>query len=491
MSKEMLKNDIKNMLCQLISIIECNNLNYNSNYNSIVSKIYSELDTVTPIDLFVTREYLHDALSSSLSTTNVDTKVSKKKVSLTSANLKVVPDSVGNYFVIKNENGQDKIIFQTNDKKKADEYVKTNSMNPAIATPLEENLDQELTDIPSDDIPNTDVEASDTDSKELENQSIENSENLNIEKMDTIIQKGNDLISIIENSIDVIPDLNAITELVTIKVTLQDKIDAISVTDPSDPKLDQMLSNLTNILDQAESQAIDIINKNTPGAKIDELIPAKEIKEKIEDGKPTVESIIIEDEKFEDEVDEESEDKEFEIEDEIDKDSEDKESEIEDEEFEDFEGFEEFEDGEMEDEEMGESNLESLIDELVSIAEESGADPEELDEIRKYIYQEIDNLNSDTEKDFDGELDEFEEIAEDEELTEDEEIASHNHDEFDEESINESISEETTVSPDDSEVPSDEEVEQVDGQIKESVKLSSQQTKTKMDPFDFKTLEEE
>ncbi len=487
MSKEMLKNDIKNMLCQLISIIECNNSNYNSNYNSIVSKIYSELDTVTPIDLFVTREYLHDVLSSILSSTSVDTM----KVSLTSANLKVVPDSAGNYFVIKNENGQDKIIFQTNDKKKADEYVKTNSMNPAIATPLEENLDQELTDIPSDDIPNTDVEASDTDSIELKNQSMEKSENLNIEKMDAIIQKGNDLISIIENSIDVVPDLNAITELVTIKIAIQDKIDAISVTDPSDPKLDQMLSNLTNMLDQAESQAIDIINKNAPGAKIDELIPAKEIKEKIEDKKPAVENIIIEDEKFEDEVDEESEDKEFEIEDEIDKDSEDKESEIEDEEFEDFESFEEFEDEEIEDEEIGESNLESLIDELVSIAEESGADPEELDEIKEDIYQEIDNLNSDTEKDFDGELDEFEEIAKDEELTKDEEIASHNHDEFDEESIDESISEETTVSPDDSEVPSDEEVEQVDGQIKESVRLSSQQIKTKMDPFDFKTLEEE
>ena len=140
---------------------------------------------------------------------------------------------------------------------------------------------------------------------------------------------------------------------------------------------------------------------------------------------------------------------------------------------------------------MGESNLESLIDELVSIAEESGADPEELDTIKEDIYQEIDNLNSDTEKDFDGELDEFEEIAKNEELSEDEEIASHNHDESDEESIDESISEETAVSPDDSEVPSDEEVEQVDGQIKESVRLSSKQTKTKMDPFEFKTLEEE
>jgi len=463
MSKELLKNDIKNMLYQLINIIECNNSNYNSKYNSIVSKIYSKLDTLTPIDLFVTREYLHDVLSNILSSTSDNTMVSKKKVSLTSANLKVVPDSAGNYFVIKNENGQDKIIFQTNDKKQADEYVKINSMNPAIATPLEENLDKELTDIPSDDIPNTDVEASDTDSIKLKNQSMEKSENLNIEKMDAIIQKGNDLISIIENSIDVIPDLNAITELVTIKVALQDKIDAINVTDPSDPNLDQMLSGLTNMLDQAESQAIDIINKNTPGAKIDELIPAKKVKEKIEDEKPAVESIIIEDEKIEDEVDEDSEDKEFEIEDEIDKDSEDKEPEIEDEEFEDFESFEEFEDGEIEDEEMGESNLESLIDELISIAEESGADPEELDEIKEDIYQEIDNLNNDTEKDFDDELDESEEIA------------SHNHDEFNEESIDESISEETTVSPDDSEVASDEEVEQDDDQIRKSVRLSSHQ----------------
>ena len=463
MSKELLKNDIKNMLYQLINIIECNNSNYNSKYNSIVSKIYSKLDTLTPIDLFVTREYLHDVLSNILSSTSDNTMVSKKKVSLTSANLKVVPDSAGNYFVIKNENGQDKIIFQTNDKKQADEYVKINSMNPAIATPLEENLDKELTDIPSDDIPNTDVEASDTDSIKLKNQSMEKSENLNIEKMDAIIQKGNDLISIIENSIDVIPDLNAITELVTIKVALQDKIDAINVTDPSDPNLDQMLSGLTNMLDQAESQAIDIINKNTPGVKIDELIPAKKVKEKIEDEKPAVESIIIEDEKIEDEVDEDSEDKEFEIEDEIDKDSEDKEPEIEDEEFEDFESFEEFEDGEIEDEEMGESNLESLIDELISIAEESGADPEELDEIKEDIYQEIDNLNNDTEKDFDDELDESEEIA------------SHNHDEFNEESIDESISEETTVSPDDSEVASDEEVEQDDDQIRKSVRLSSHQ----------------
>lgn len=518
MSKEMLKNDIKIMLCRLTDMIE----DGNSNYSSIVSKIHSELDTLTPLDLFVTREYMYDALSNILASTVIDEPETqptalKEAVSLTSANLKVVPDSAGNFFVMTNENGQDKIIFQTNDKTKADEYVKTNSMNPAIAAPVEENPEQELTDVPTDDLPNTKAEARAPDADptipeepmpedQPMEEPIEEPENPNVERMDVVIQKGNDLLSAIENSIDVVPDLNAITELVTIKVAIQDKIDAISTSDPSDPKLDQMLSSLESMLEQVESQAIDTINKNAPGAEVDEPVPAEEVKEKVEqelepevdemeipeeDEEPAMESVITEGEEFEaeGEVDEETGKVDLAVKDNVSEDAPsaddvsdalDSDEDFEDEDLEDLDLEEDFEDEKME-----ESNLESLIDELVSIAEESGADPERLDEIKENIYQELDSSDGDMEEDFDDELGEFEEVPEDEG------ISSHDLDEFDGESMDEPMPEETPISPDVSEVPSDEEVEQVDGQIEESVRPTPQPVKAKMDPFDLESLEEE
>jgi hypothetical protein len=538
MSKEMLKSDIKIMLCRLTDMIE----DGNSNYSSIVSKIYSELDTLTPLDLFVTREYLHDALSDILASPvinmpEVQSKSLNESVSLTSSNLKVVPDSVGNFFVIKNENGQEKIVFQTNNKAKADEYVRTNSMNPTIAAPIEENLGQELTDVPTDDLPNTKAKAVDTDptvtekpmpeDQPMEEPVEEEPENLNVERMDVVIQRGNDLLSAIENSIDVVPDLNAITELVTIKVAIQDKINSIITADPSDPKLNQMILVLENVLEQAENQAIDIINKNSPGAEVDKLVPAGEIKEKVEhqmqpkteemeiskeDKKePTVGSSINENEKFEaeGEVDEKtgkvdldvkndsaekSEDEEFEDLDDLKfEDEEFEDEEFEDEEFEDLDDLK-FEDEESEDlddleSEGKETNLESLIDELISIAEESGADVERVDEIKENIYKELNNSDDETEENSNDELDEFEEVPEDEEISshdsdesdkdsndeldefeevpEDEEISSHDSDESDKDSADKSIPEEFPEFSDESGVSSsDEDVKPVNNQNK-------------------------
>jgi hypothetical protein len=508
MSKEMLKNDIKIMLCRLTDMIE----DGNSNYSSIVSKIHSELDTLNPLDLFVTREYMYDALSSILSSSVIDETETEptsinESVAITSANLKVVPDAAGNFYVMTNENGQDKIIFQTNDKAKADEYIKTNSMNPAIAAPVEENPEEELTDVPTDDLPNTEVEAPEGTPSEdpsmseepMPEESVEEPENPNVEKMDAAIQKGNDLLSIIENSIDVVPDLNAITELVTIKVAIQDKIDAISSADPSDPKLGQMISGLESMLDQVESQAIDTINKNAPGAEIDEPVPAEEVKEKVEkelepeteveemedEEEPAIESVVVEGDEYEveGEVDDETGDVDLAVKDNVSEDApsaEDINDTLNSDESEDLD-FEEEDEDDFEDEG---TSLESLIDELVSIAEESGADPERLDELKEDINRELDAESTEMDEEVD-ELGDFDEVPEEDG------ISSRDLDEFEEEPDMDSMSEENPISPDVSEVPSDEEVEQVDGQIEESVRPTPEPIKAKMDPFDLESLEEE
>ena len=59
MSREVLKNDIKILLNQIVEMIESD---ASENVQSLVSQIHAELETLSPVDLFVTREYLNDSI---------------------------------------------------------------------------------------------------------------------------------------------------------------------------------------------------------------------------------------------------------------------------------------------------------------------------------------------------------------------------------------------------------------------------------------------
>ena len=62
------------------------------------------------------------------------------------------------------------------------------------------------------------------------------------------------LIDAIDNSIDNIPDLDTITYLITLKVSLQDKIDEINELDAGDPKIDSLLEKVNKMLSEEEKQ---------------------------------------------------------------------------------------------------------------------------------------------------------------------------------------------------------------------------------------------
>ena len=157
MSKDIIKNDIKLMLNKLVSLSKENS----TDNSGIISSIYNELDKFNAIDLFVTREYLKDSIqeitaSAKLVERKRLNKVVKKKHAILNNQMKVVPDSAGNFFVVTVENGQEKIVMQTDNKAKADEFVKSASTNVAMGAPMEVEDDEEkLENIPNDDLPDT------------------------------------------------------------------------------------------------------------------------------------------------------------------------------------------------------------------------------------------------------------------------------------------------------------------------------------------------
>mgnify|MGYP001160183001 FL=1 len=423
--KDKLKDDIRFMLTSLVSQLK----NTDEDYNTLIADIYNDLDNLSTIDLYVMREYVKDSVNHLKAEKQAD-KMPKK--GMLAAKMKVISDDVGNFYVVVEKNGQEKIVFQTRDKNKADQYVRDNQSNVAMAAApedeLEDDVNEDLTSIPEDDLPNTRVNKPDDEDDESENEDEDESDIEELDEFDSdevdaevleeineLIDRADHLVSVIDNSIDVVPDLDAITELVNIKVSIQDKMDELNSMDPSSPDLDEAMEALRNELEEYESKALDIIDKNTPWTEKES--ENEEDIEKFgedEEDESIEENVVIEEEK--EFIDEDLSGDEF---DDIEEDDEefnkDKDEEL-DEEFN--------EDEELDEEDLDVSDIDELIDDLLSTLE----DVEEKVEDIKETVESKDEVNT-----LDEELD-------DEESTEDlDEV-----EDLDEEELNNTEEEEDT-----------------------------------------------
>lgn len=450
MSREILKNDIKLMLNKLVQLSAKNNA---GDQSAVVANIFNELDNLAPIDLFVTREYLKDSLQEITASARLIERptpklmTQKKKNGLQSAQMKVVPDSAGNFFVVSTDGGQEKIVMQTDDKQKADEYVRS-AQNAIVSAPVDEDvtdtedLETSITDdLPEDygdmeDMPideETDGEMDEElpmDGEVPENEipmeeemPEENAEKL--EAVDSAVTKVNDLISSIDNAIDDIPDLDTITKLVTIKVSLQDKLDEIDQLEVSDPKIDSVLKKIDEILDSKEMDAIKEINATAPSLST-EVPDEDSMESELSDTPDEIEeedtSSVTGAENFEEESDDKKDDENMTLADEDSEDAptskdiheilyEDSEND------EDFEGNEDFSVDDLEDTEDSEENfdetedsVDSLLDELVQLVDTEGSDSEQVEELKEEISEKFESIESDENNLDDIELDDEEEI---------------------------------------------------------------------------------
>jgi hypothetical protein len=422
MVKNRLKDDIRFMLSNLVKSFD----DAGEDYNSLISEIYDELDNLSLVDLCVTREYIKDSVSA----LNSSKQFKKPKKSMLAARLKVISDNVGNFYVVSEDGGQEKIVFQTSDKNRADQFVRDNQKNAAVAAAPEDELEgdvsEDIAEIPEDDLPNTRTDKNDTDDEdedslgelddeeeELNGEEEDEVDQETLDEIEELIERADHLIAAIDNSIDVVPDLDAITDLVNIKVSIQDRVDELNSKDPAAPDLDEAMEALRSELEEYESKALDIINKNTPNGEED-----KEEEEEAEDTEPVEESTIIkgEEELPDDETDEEespeSEEDELELDEEFDDSGE---------EFEDVELDSEEEPfgedtEELNEEELSEDNIDELIDDLLSSVEDLEEKIEDVREIVEEKKQEKDieevDLDTDSKDTAEGEEELGEELSE-------------------------------------------------------------------------------
>lgn len=403
--KDKLKDDIRFMLTSLVSQLK----NTDEDYNTLIADIYNDLDNLSTIDLYVMREYVKDSVNH-LKAEKQANKIPKK--GMLAAKMKVISDDVGNFYVVVEKNGEERIVLQTTDKNKADQYVRDNQSNVAMAAApedeLEDDVGEDLTSIPEDDLPNTRVnkpdDEDDEDESDIEELDEFDSDEVDaevLEEINELIDRADHLVSVIDNSIDVVPDLDAITELVNIKVSIQDKMDELNSMDPSSPDLDEAMEALRNELEEYESKALDIIDKNTPWTE-KESESEKDIEEFDEDkeDESVEESVVVEEEKefIDDENlnDDEFDDKEEDIE-EFD----------EDENEEVDEEFDEESDVELDEEDLETNDIDELIDDLLSTLEDV---EEKVEDIKETVESKtkIDTSNEELDEDEDEDLDEEE-----------------------------------------------------------------------------------
>jgi hypothetical protein len=227
------------------------------------------------------------------------------------------PDDYLNYIVkikdgLKDFNLIDLIVIKEYIKDSLDtieavEKEAVKDVEPVVADEFTEDLKNSVDgDLPKTNIkePEKDEEKEAEGVKEESQEDAEvNPEEVSEEKVvdtaDEVIEKGNHLIAAIENSIDTVPDLNTITELIDIKLEIQDKIGELQVlknNPEAQEKLEIEVKILKDKLNKFEERAMELIN-----ASVEET-PETAVNSDVEP--------IVSDEKVEDidEVDEEVED---------------------------------------------------------------------------------------------------------------------------------------------------------------------------------------
>ena len=290
--KAEVKSDIRYILNRLVSMIETDK----KEYDALVSNICTELDAKKVVngvkttedkfslqECYVIRQALHSNLVRILEASKVQpSSKSKTKKSVTSSvtNIRYVADPSGKYHVIGEEDGKERILFQTDNEQTAKDFVSDRSI-----------LAAEEVDDPDDATETEELRADDMDAAVDDEMSVdENEDTVEFDdemseiddiasKYDELVDAGNNLLSAIDMGIDEVARLEAVTNLAEIRVKIEDIIDELdninlNDIDPLGNSGEDVSTRLDKIADEMkalETKSIDIIGEYVPGSTNDSM----------------------------------------------------------------------------------------------------------------------------------------------------------------------------------------------------------------------------
>ena len=290
--KAEVKSDIRYILNRLVSMIETDK----KEYDALVSNICTELDAKKVVngvkttedkfslqECYVIRQALHSNLVRILEASKVQpSSKSKTKKSVTSSvtNIRYVADPSGKYHVIGEEDGKERILFQTDNEQTAKDFVSDRSI-----------LAAEEVDDPDDATETEELRADDMDAAVDDEMSVDENEDTTefddemseiddiASKYDELVDAGNNLLSAIDMGIDEVARLEAVTNLAEIRVKIEDIIDELNNInlndiDPLGNSGEDVSTRLNKIADEMkalETKSIDIIGEYVPGSTNDSM----------------------------------------------------------------------------------------------------------------------------------------------------------------------------------------------------------------------------
>lgn len=290
--KAEVKSDIRYILNRLVSMIETNK----KEYDALVSNICTELDAKKVVngvkttedkfslqECYVIRQALHSNLVRILEASKVQSSSkSKTKKSVTSSvtNIRYVADPSGKYHVIGEEDGKERILFQTDNEQTAKDFVSDKSI--LAAEEVDDDVDATETE---------ELRADDMDAVVDDEMSVDENEDTTefddemaeiddiASKYDELVDAGNNLLSAIDMGIDEVARLEAVTNLAEIRVKIEDIIDELNNInlndiDPLGNSGEDVSTRLNKIADEMkalETKSIDIIGEYVPGSTNDAM----------------------------------------------------------------------------------------------------------------------------------------------------------------------------------------------------------------------------
>lgn len=290
--KAEVKSDIRYILNRLVSMIETNK----KEYDALVSNICTELDAKKVVngvkttedkfslqECYVIRQALHSNLVRILEASKVQSSSkSKTKKSVTSSvtNIRYVADPSGKYHVIGEEDGKERILFQTDNEQTAKDFVSDKSI--LAAEEVDDDVDATETE---------ELRADDMDAVVDDEMSVDENEDTTefddemaeiddiASKYDELVDAGNNLLSAIDMGIDEVARLEAVTNLAEIRVKIEDIIDELNNInlndiDPLGNSGEDVSTRLNKIADEMkalETKSIDIIGEYVPGSTNDSM----------------------------------------------------------------------------------------------------------------------------------------------------------------------------------------------------------------------------
>lgn len=290
--KAEVKSDIRYILNRLVSMIETNK----KEFDALVSNICTELDAKKVVngvkttedkfslqECYVIRQALHSNLVRILEASKVrSSSKSKTKKSVTSSvtNIRYVADPSGKYHVIGEEDGKERILFQTDNEQTAKDFVSDKSI--LAAEEVDDDVDATETE---------ELRADDMDAVVDDEMSVDENEDTTefddemaeiddiASKYDELVDAGNNLLSAIDMGIDEVARLEAVTNLAEIRVKIEDIIDELNNInlndiDPLGNSGEDVSTRLNKIADEMkalETKSIDIIGEYVPGSTNDAM----------------------------------------------------------------------------------------------------------------------------------------------------------------------------------------------------------------------------